>query len=835
MAKTFSGILDGERFTATLANLTSTVSLDILSWGTPPAFPEPNASFTISLVDGCTDVVAPYGAVFRATNLVGFNVSEPSAPLTGAGSNVYDPTHNRVSYFWDFGDPSYTPLQTPNIPTVWRDLNAAKGKQTAHVYHTPGSYTVTCYAFDEAGNWGIATYTFGSGGQQPAIADPNTYFAGANTVCLSKAGNFTGAPAGSTQVTTVAAAHSALRTRMNAGNRSLRLLTRAGEEYVDEWFFSVGTSNPGFPGGTGYDYRNGMKGLHIGRFGSGARPIVRRTVDGPVLPLGFPERTDTRQFVISDIDFRGPWDSTTETGLNLGIGDAKFWGSTVIFTRCRFDGFSDQPFDKRISRGMFVHDCEVTNWANYGFGHFGVQDGIGPILVLIGNRVHQHVDALNGVNQGLPVEGVAVDASQEPSEMGNRHGCLRQSAYQSVAYCNSFFTRNGWFGSTEGLTLAQTAEQANERFHHNEIPNLNRHYHVRERNSYEGGDNPVSFGWGGTGPTQTSVKNVLVDGNLVVGVSGTYNPLIAGNLPGTDIRNNYLYRRDLVRTHPNLIRDDIRWQINSGSTEFLPVRIFNNTLLSEIASSRMEGFYAPITQEGAHQYTITNNIIRVVNRPAFANAGVLPLGTSALPGFVCQHKGGRWGFPPIRRFINNIREGGAGNVAVGEWISVPYPNYTGNGGRGAFQVTQAMVLGNSGQFHQISVCPGARGHPWKRMTNGDGVTFEFTPTAIRIRNDGTRPPFTQAPNPARSTWNSTDYVYILLDLRDYLMDFLPGTGQFGLTIPLPAPGVGSSARATGTAQPRSIADFSGTRKPGSLTNTGTFVPGSASQGAFEPV
>ena len=109
----------------------------------------------------------------------------------------------------------------------------------------------------------------------------------------------------------------------------------------------------------------------------------------------------------------------------------------------------------------------------------------------------------------------------------------------------------------------------------------------------------------------------------------------------------------------------------------------------------------------------------------------------------------------------------------------------------------------------------------------DGVTFDFPvgQTYFRIQNN------------SGATWLDTGNprLWVKLDLTDYLMPGKSGTGTEGNTLPAPRPLAGSSALSTGNPLPRSLSDFFGTRKPGSRTNTGTIVAGSASQGAFEPV
>lgn len=70
--------------------------------------------------------------------------------------------------------------------------NAGYGPVTGHVYETPGTYTVTMSVTD-----GVNTVTKTG---TIVVQDPDVVYAGTATICISHSGNFTGAPAGATQV-----------------------------------------------------------------------------------------------------------------------------------------------------------------------------------------------------------------------------------------------------------------------------------------------------------------------------------------------------------------------------------------------------------------------------------------------------------------------------------------------------------------------------------------------------------------------------------------------------------------------------------------------------------
>jgi hypothetical protein len=826
----FKGFQIGSTVSLAAAQGAISASDTVALWGEMGGPQSPNASMTIQLVDGHSDVVAPYSAMFRATNLEGFAVSEPVAPMSGVGANVYDPTSTRVHYIWDFGDGSYVRRFTPNLFDQWKNLNLGRGKQVGHFWMNPGTYKVKCWAFDDFGNWAYAEFDL-------VIADPNVFWAGNRTICVSYTNDFTGAPAGATLVTTVEAAWQAMRNLWSASPvfRSPRVLIRSAETWTDLPFFDASSF-------LGPHYtRDNLKGLHIGRFGPGGLPTMRRTTLRSSL-YSFPDRADCRQMCVTEIDFHGPWDCTTETG------DSRFAsgsmqtanGTAYTLARCRFSGFDSGPTDHRSSRLMTLFDNEVTNWANYG-GFLNQIAGGPQRVVLVGNRFAQDPDALNGISQGGPIQGVSVDQSQEPTELGNRHGAGRMAPDQAYISGNEFFGANGWFFNNAGNLLAQSALQG-YRYHHGGPANAVRQQHHLERNSFEGGDGVFSVCWSSAGPNQTSAKNFVLESNLLVGVSGTYDPLLSGNICGAAVRHNYLWRPGVTKTHPNSIKAEISWGANLGSTDASEVLIHNNTLISEaLASHGFEPAYAPIKTSGPQAYTVADNVVRTLNRAASDDPTVEPLGTTLLTGFQTQWQGGRWNFFPITGFAGARREGGAGNVAVGEWIEVDYPLYSNHMGRGPLQITQAMCLTSAAQNHKISVAPnetGARGHPWKQMTAGDGVTFEFTPTKIRVRNEGARPAWSRAPNPARQFWSTGDYFYILLDLRDFLLPAIAGTGVPGTQLKLAVPLAGSSAiKPTPLTVPSPVDALLTTRK-GARRQTAPFdikTDGQHYAGAFVPL
>jgi hypothetical protein len=847
-----TGIPTSARFSGTFTRLSTSTSIpfDIAAYGVPPTTTGPNASFSITLNGAPADFIAPCAVFFRCANFTGFRgfdgnpISEPAG-----NANVYDPTQHEITVEWFLPDESYTPLVTPNIPTAWRNRNTATGKQIAHAFTTTGNKEVTAFAFDSQGNWGFASYTFQAGGNSPAIVSQDSLFPTTKTIVWSQSSNWTGEPTGAVRCTTIAEVHAAMRTNFNltgAANKQCRVLLRRGETFTDVGYFDVSASGSGFPGGTNYDYRNSCKGLVLGAFGSGAEPIVQNTAFTG-WNIRTPDRSDFRQLIVQDIDFRGDYDATKETGRTSAVYQAESALYSVLFHRVKASGHGI-PFLLQSGTGdggtnpsnVYFHDCDVTNWKDYG-----LQFPRSYKFAVMDCDLHQASDALCGINHGT--------GSQNDWSMGNTHVGLRwTSLFDSYIARTSIYNRGGWSADANqaATQFPPTNEQGVRLFtgFSTEPPGVQvdtrRHHHMWDRVTIEGGQAPIEIG-----PTRGNhvPANFVMDRILVVASAKSATTLIRAR-GGATIRNGYAYRFAIPTQGGNVPEVEADFECRNfgnnptiNNTAF-PGRIYNCTSINNLATGDLASGHTPffVASYYAAGSGVWNNVGAVPSRSI--GGSFAPLGTSPLAGFACRGPAMRWNFPPVgappfaQILATNLREGGAGPVAPGEWIRVPYPDYTGlcrgaNVSGPLGQVTRDIVLANSTQKHEVSISNVST----KRMgdstiwPNADGrVVFDFPAgqTYFRIQNN------------SGVTWNTTPgtpSLWVKLDLTDYLMSGKVGTSIAGNTIPVPRPLAGSSALSTGTALPRSLADFFGTRKPGSRTNTGTFVPGSASQGAFEPV
>lgn len=190
-----------------------------------------------------TTGVAPFGVIFDG-------VQTTHATITN--------TFTDLLYFFDFGDgtsANYTYGEFAGA-TKNRDIGAPI---TVHVYETPGTYTARMWAWD-------GTTVAGPVSSTVTVTDPDVVYAGALTTVVSTSGTFTGAPSGSTQVTS-----SNFSTAMSTyGGSGKRVLFRSGET---------------FTAATGYAVSNSaVNGVYIGKFGGSTKPTIQVTAAG-VTPI----------------------------------------------------------------------------------------------------------------------------------------------------------------------------------------------------------------------------------------------------------------------------------------------------------------------------------------------------------------------------------------------------------------------------------------------------------------------------------------------------------------------------------------------------------------------
>lgn len=229
-----------------------------------PANPAITPSVSASRITG----VAPLAVFFDASSTIATATSRPFHDL---------------GYSWNFGESTGPGIAAWGVgarPAASRNL--ATGPLAAHVYETPGTYTV-CVTITDGTNTvdGAVVIT---------VTDPEVVFAGAATTCFSNSGDFTGCPAGAVQVTS-----SNFVTAISTAAPGKRLLFKRG----DTWTVPV------TPAASARLSANGP-GI-IGAFGVGAAPIVRPTAapGNSILTLSGAATPNISDWRIMDFEFDG--------------------------------------------------------------------------------------------------------------------------------------------------------------------------------------------------------------------------------------------------------------------------------------------------------------------------------------------------------------------------------------------------------------------------------------------------------------------------------------------------------------------------------------------------
>jgi PKD repeat protein len=274
--KATSGTLAVSPTSTTTYGLSCTGSGGTGSQSTTVTVAAPSA-ITASLVASRTSGVAPLYVFFDAT---GTTASATTRPF------------HELEYQWNFGDEaSGSWSATPGMPNASRNL--ATGPVAAHVFETPGTYTVSLTVLD-----GGAPATKSV---QITVTDPDTVFA-ANTLCVGNtqpvAGS-DGCPAGAA-ILQSSDFDGAINN--NIASRK-RILFRRGDTFAAGSSANILVTGPGL----------------IGAFGTGAAPVVNITANNDGFQLSSWGTPDIKDWRIMDLEING--NSGAETnGINALAG-----------------------------------------------------------------------------------------------------------------------------------------------------------------------------------------------------------------------------------------------------------------------------------------------------------------------------------------------------------------------------------------------------------------------------------------------------------------------------------------------------------------------------------
>lgn len=211
-------------------------------------------SGTGTIGDVGATLITPGVLVSRTSGVAPLYV-QVNASGTVASAYTSNPFHD-LAYSTNFGDSGagnwaegmFSRFSAP------RSKNVERGPMTAHVYETPGAYTIQVTIFNDIDS---TVYT------HPVVItveDPDFVFA-STTVSLSNNTDHTGAPGVATHVDNVTDWPAELATQLAAGKR--RILVKRSVTSNISTSFLMRTDGPGI----------------LGAFGSGAKPKFTATVD----------------------------------------------------------------------------------------------------------------------------------------------------------------------------------------------------------------------------------------------------------------------------------------------------------------------------------------------------------------------------------------------------------------------------------------------------------------------------------------------------------------------------------------------------------------------------
>ncbi len=230
-------------------------------------------AITLSIVPSRFIGVAPLSVFFDAAATTATATTRP---------------FHELEYRWNFGDPAGSPVSgmywsMGSRPGV-SSRNVALGPEASHVFETPGTYTVNLTITD-------GTNSVSNSCALIVVEDPDTVFAGTNTICVAATSTPVagagGCPAGATVVQ-----QSNFATAINTYAKTRRrVLFRRGDTFTATASGAVSETGPGI----------------IGAYGTGALPIAKIVAGGsfPIFLMSGPSTPGIGDWRVMDFDIDG--------------------------------------------------------------------------------------------------------------------------------------------------------------------------------------------------------------------------------------------------------------------------------------------------------------------------------------------------------------------------------------------------------------------------------------------------------------------------------------------------------------------------------------------------
>jgi hypothetical protein len=535
-----------------------------------------SAAISPSLIAARTSGVAPLAVFFDASD-------------TTDTTFTTRPFHE-LEYKWAFGDAA-SGIWTTGSQRGVNSRNAATGPVAAHVFETPGTYTVTLSIYN--GTDTVTTTT------DITVTDPATVFAGTNTICFSNTTAFSGCPTGATQVTTTD--FSAAIAGYQATGK--RLLFRRGDRFTTPGGAILTATGPGI----------------VGSFGTGSLPVVElhsNDTDTSMLSLSSRTTPAFSDWRLMDLEFDGMLNGFSN-GLGSGGGMAQLTVLRVtlrnLTTAFGCDGTmaawwnSHQgPYNQSVDQTAIVDSAAIPG-ANSQYGAY-----------LSGNR-------LAFMGNSLDVGGNQV--------ITNSHGASMINPSTGTPYKGSHVTRWHYLGKAV--------------IGNNDImrPGFDRATIKLHAPTWSNGVPPANQPWQGDGYS----KQVVISDNRFVDFANPWSVAVGPQNGVTDerVRDIILERNEHVTTPTSQVSQVIRaYEVTirnnlfrggggNGQTAVMinvdgleppahDVRVYNNTQYSADAVPSSQFVMVDIRSALVSDITIKNNLAYAPNASGpllYANAG----------------------------------------------------------------------------------------------------------------------------------------------------------------------------------------------------------------------
>ncbi len=357
---------------------------------------------SLSVMPSVVSGVAPLAVFFDATGTTSTSTARPFHDL---------------QYTWTFGDPASAVTWSPGDPASagsWaygsnagnNSKNEATGPVAAHVFQTPGTYTVAVSVTDGTNTMKDTT--------QITVTDPNVVFAGTNTICVaastaSQNASSSYCPSGASSVV-----QSDFATAINTYSLSgKRVLFNRGDTFTNNSTAAITHTGPGI----------------VGAYGpfTTAKPVIQATVNVPILNLSSPQTPTISDWRIMDLELNGlAGTQTLGAGGNGGINQ-------VLFLRL---------YIHDVNNGMqFSSDLLDYFNANKSPGH-SIWD---QLYIVDSNISHITAGVTSGYGIFFAASRFAMLGTIIDNNVAGQHIVRATSLYKSI-FSNNQLSRNGPYG-----------------------------------------------------------------------------------------------------------------------------------------------------------------------------------------------------------------------------------------------------------------------------------------------------------------------------------------------------------------------------------------------------